>query len=607
MCNRSILSGLGILIGGLITLNSGCETQSEVAPTTGKPTAVVGSSAEPAAVLKKEPATRVLVCQGSENSAGKSVYYAADFMTRRLQRYPTFAEYAGLKSVSSCNEASTYVRAYEVYSKQKPNFEDETEPGTSTNASAVKQRSILPRTKILNGNQLVNWGYPSQSDDAAMSPIVYISQVNWLKNGTLDPVRIKVGTDADGNTLYANEFGEPAGACTGTFLNRHWILTAAHCMAAVELQSVFSNPQAPDGGPYLYVQDGGQPGDPYALHQGPTSYVIWWPSHVAGEEFSERTTIYGLTAYQFPHPGYDNQEQDLPTAEHYRGHTPDIALLYLPPWNQDDNWFLAPDVSKGSAVYIKAEEADGEIPTTLNFQIAGFGPNPVQLDTITKDDAGRVKRRLYGAPAPASLRLADSNFPYGKFGGALAVLGDNDAALCHGDSGGPLYVNLAEDPFETPKIVQYGIATAMYQQPPGEDKGPAIGQCSSSGNANGWMRLEKTKDVIDWINQKMEHAPAIARDATQQQSFNQCKRVELPTVGWVYQCWGEPCSSSGDCEDDETCEDAGADLDKNLQFCNVCPDPDPNKDQYGCACVKGQCVADPSKQPTLDAGPEEAP
>jgi len=601
----SLVPRLGIVVVGFFGLNLGCGVQPMVAPSTATPDAAVSSTAKTVAALEKEPATRVLACQGGERSDGKRTYYAVDYMTRKLQSYPSLAEYAGLESVSSCDEALAYVRAYDQYSKQKPKFESESDPKASANAATAKQRIVLPHLKVNGGDQLTNWGYPSQSNPTALpSPIVKITQVSWFASGELEPVRIKVGQNADGTPLYANEFGEAANYCTGTFLNRHWILTAAHCMAAVQLQSIWNNPPAPDGGPSLYIMDGGQPGDKYGVRVGVTSYMISWPDSVASGVYSETTDIFGVTAYQFPHESYDNVEQDEsvpPSAAHYRGHTPDIALLYLPPWNGASYW-LAADVSKGAAVYIKAEE--DQVPNTLPFRIAGYG---------SSSGLGPDFRKLTGAAAPVDLTFADPTYPYGwddpklgkgGFGGALAVLQDGDSGVCHGDSGGPLYVDLAEDPFETPTIIQYGISTAMYQSPPAGDPGPPIYACSNAGNVNGWMRLEKTKELIAWINGKMGSG-AIAKNASEQDLFNKCRPDKLKTVGNVYRCWGDPCSSSGDCPDGQTCVGAGMDLIEEREICHVCPlAPDIF---HSCECVRGQCMRDPSKQAALDAGDEEQP
>jgi len=136
-------------------------------------------------------------------------------MTRKPLTYPSLAEYAGLTSVTSCAEALAYVRAYDQYRGQHPDFENLPDPKAAQALPAESQRAILARLKVSHGTQLVDWGYPSATDPSAVqSPIVKITQVFWWAND-----RTAAFKDFQGCAL--NAFCERASSCTGTFINKN--------------------------------------------------------------------------------------------------------------------------------------------------------------------------------------------------------------------------------------------------------------------------------------------------------------------------------------------------------------------------------------------------
>jgi Trypsin len=118
-------------------------------------------------------------------------FYIFSAINRRLERFPELREATGLSSVSSCDDARTFMRLSNRYKDEHPDFDDvEIDPAY--------------------------WEWLRSASAKAPPP---------QESGGGDISKIWQGIP--GIKLPIVQFTPPG--CTGTFISDRWILTAAHC------------------------------------------------------------------------------------------------------------------------------------------------------------------------------------------------------------------------------------------------------------------------------------------------------------------------------------------------------------------------------------------
>lgn len=207
---------LGLIGAAAIADGTGCSsnpeppgqaTSSQGAPSPA-PSEVSLSAAQ---VLNSTSA--VLVCgqipKGYDDglSPTRSEWYVPHAMTRRLQLFPEFARQAGLDVVTSCAEARRFVAAYIAYRQLHPGFDANMPPDP------------LPVE------------YPPPPPDEELEPIPLAAKpvlptgpegiVPDILNGT--PL-------GDAPVVQIVDYAANGGLCTGTYIAKNWVVTAAHCM-----------------------------------------------------------------------------------------------------------------------------------------------------------------------------------------------------------------------------------------------------------------------------------------------------------------------------------------------------------------------------------------
>ncbi len=512
--------------------------------------------------LKDQPGTRVLKCT---DAYGSSSRYAVDDMTRKLVRFPSLAASIGLTSVSNCDEAISYAGGYDEYSGRNPGFEERPDPKWSGNPPTVDDRAILPRIKVKGGGKTDTWAFPTKDHPGTSpGPVVKIESVSWWPNGQ---EQIFHKTAADGIEYNANQFCEISSSCTAFFINRSWLLTAAHCMQNVNKFPVTYNPVMVDGlltcqypsepNPAStdpkYPQTGDHndylPGkDMHASHTGVARYVISWPANgdypndanqgVYSVRSNAEEIYYGVGLYQFPHEQYDptQGQPDLKQPENVgspirRG--PDVALLSMANWTSAAE-YMAPDLDNEAAMYIKGKptSATGNPGAGLTFWVAGYGYNPAQNDGALYDGVltGNVT-------FTADWQDQDTNNRFGGFGSvSMNVTSLAEVIVCSGDSGSPLYTVFTPVDGGPRKFIAYAVHSGAYQAPP--DDGRA---CSKPpGDILYWSRIEADDRLRQWMNVKMANGP-IATTEDEQGKYNQCQPMTDAVNGLYYKCWGDPC------------------------------------------------------------------
>jgi hypothetical protein len=443
-------------------------------------------------------------------------------MSRKLARFPSLAAYIGLTSVSNCDEAITYACGYDKYSERNPGFEEQPDPKWSSGPPAVDDRAILPRIKVKNGSKTLDWAFPTSTHpDSSPGPVVKIMHVVWSGNGK-DVTFKKTMKDGTQSKRGVDQFCEPYAFCTATFINRSWLLTAAHCMQDVNKASIRTNPGAlgTDGktlvNPYCLVpavpgvSDAQQPfldfTDQHTPREGVASYVISWP--VTGDDptddvpgsVSKQSTeaYYGVDLYQYPHEKYDptqgnnkNNPEDNGTPIR-RG--PDVALLSMAGWLQAAE-YMTPDLDNEGAMYIAGGSEWGPSVDKTLF-VAGYGYNPADNTLALYGGA------LNGAVSPRLVEfypgwLDDkplTEFGFGGFGIVSSdVTSDDQVVTCSGDSGGPLYYVFYPEGGGTRKFIQYAV-TSGHRNAPGVDD-----HCALVGGTSYWSRIEADDRMIEWM------------------------------------------------------------------------------------------------------------
>ena len=530
-----------------------------------------------------DQASRVIECQeGDSADAGSegalSTLYAVDAMTRKLHRFPSLAQYVGLTSVSSCEEAQSYVHAYDEYSTQNPDFEDRPDPLASSEPSAVGRAPILPHLKITNGSRDTYYDW----EKGKPSPIVMIVPVYWLDNNSTKKFKAQL-YDKNGalNTYTVNQFCEPVWTCTATFLDKYHLLTANHCMQNTGLRPVAKNAGYDPAHPTCPKT--GQPEDPKASQNksGYASWLILWSatsmpvgpttegSHPYSSEYPQTyipMTMLGVSAYQHPYPGY-----------HEGDNRRDLAILSIDPAQSADAYLPADISRQGGTVYLKA---GGSTPTSAendSFLIAGYG--------VVEGGSG-VVNQLNWTKAPKDLTWKYATYDDVATGTRHDV--DGHGITCLGDSGGPLYKNVAA-PGKPPKLVQYAVTSFSI----------VSGTCPPDGTAAAYMRLEYKDNStgknaqLDWINLELGTGVFFKTSSGERKMVTECTPATIadstdPKARDVYQCWGEPCGGPDQiaCSSGKTCVGSRENIPAGTQ-CLVCPDGT-------CNCIVGQCMTDVS-------------
>jgi len=137
---------------------------------------------------------------------GEAVQIPSWFNTRgmnaKLRFYPAFAEVLGLDRVSSCAEAEAYQAAYAQYASEHPNFDID---------QPYEGRPVPP--------------LPDHTP-----PVELTEKIAYGDIGPFAPV-VKL------NTTYKGKSYE----CTGTFIAKNWIMTAAHCLNIGEKPTIVAD------------------------------------------------------------------------------------------------------------------------------------------------------------------------------------------------------------------------------------------------------------------------------------------------------------------------------------------------------------------------------
>ena len=515
----------------------------------GAPAEAVGSGSEPAggggrvSIDPTAPGASI-VCTSEEQGASLFVLSA---MNHKLQTYPEFAQAIGLELVSDCESAARYSSGYEAYSAEHVDFDadEPLPPSSEVEPSPPSGPPSAPEEvqKIAGGE-----------DGIVNHPIVNISfktcsMGNCPNADTSWIVTVPGSTPVDLRRHPSN--------CTGTFIAKNWILTAAHCVTLVALDTCMEHgdklsectPTWDTWG--FWTIRGTRPNQ-----VGPQDTQLWARAYVMGG-WVGRSLLHNRATCTTP----NCFDPDLTAND-------DLALLYLPTDFDED---LFPRIEDNGAKRLSL----GTPASDWQLAFYGWG-QPLGTDPQT-GQAQRVLRRG-----------ADFFDQFNVLARRIDVVSTTSRPFpCAGDSGGPtMHVGLELD---TNNGVQSGLeaivgVSSVAQPPCGEPPLPGPGQ------------------AVTWSSTRVdhpEHRKFILDSMRRYHSNFSCTSRGLVGLE-ADECWGPPCSNNSRPADGgcplatQTCVNPGREITLRkgtagggFPTCSAC---NGSPQQGSCDCIVGQCL-----------------
>ena len=140
-------------------------------------------------------------------------WYSLTAINGTLKNFPRFAQFAGVETVSDCAGARDAIGAYEAYRVDHPGFDDNKhieDVNRPTAGAPPPDSTLVPK---------LGFGPGVAAGDLA--PVVLLQYVDPI--ATTDP----------SNPTIAN--------CTGSFIAKNWIVTAAHCLDVIDTSNLDAN------------------------------------------------------------------------------------------------------------------------------------------------------------------------------------------------------------------------------------------------------------------------------------------------------------------------------------------------------------------------------
>jgi hypothetical protein len=498
--DAAFLRGIGVVL---------CVGAMNLACSEGPAGGAPGSDRSPAPSEPQDPRApgAAIFCGVAAMPDGSSTpeLYVLYAMNEKLRQFPEFASAVGLEVVSSCEDARGFVEKYAAYYREHPAFDaDETlgeMPSGDTGRPPAAEPGGTTTSKIFNGQIAFN------------DPIIEI--VTSIPSDIPSSTR-QLWADVPDNEL-----------CTATFINKNWLLTAAHCLVLPALFDCMRAGKTP-----------AQCTNPGWDHYEHYEYRISRPT-------SDRIGKFWARAYIHPNWLANLSPDPILGANH------DIALLYVP---SEEDQQLLPDIDRNGAKRLSIVEPNVSWP----MRFYGYG----------EGSSGSLR---YGS-MDYTLMSEQSAVPNVILGQPLTV---DSPLLCKGDSGGPLMrtgialqTNLGS---ETGLEAIVGIASSSSDlcDTPTPEELPLV--------ATYWTRVDVDIHLNFIKNTMASNYPRFQNLRCTE------RRVANAPTDLVAECWGKACETTAECPAPQYCSNPDPAPIVPLRDCAAC--------DSGCDCIKGQCLS----------------
>jgi hypothetical protein len=483
-----------------------------------------GFAKKPAETLDPRAPGASVVCgvTGGDGQAPEIETYMLDTMNHKLGYYPEFAAAVGMDLVSDCDGARRFAREYAQYSAEYPGFDDD-EP-------------FVER--------------PDNDDPPpeASSPSTDVPKILTAPLATNNPVvRITITFPANAHSSWGPLLGEPV-SCSGTFLNKNWILTAAHCINLAAIRSCMvagqsvqaCTPKWDQWAQWRITGTRGTASTPYTVHDQLArgyGHEKWLGRN--------RPTNPELCA---------NQDGGCYDAELGADH--DLGLLYL---RTEDDHQLTPALEDNGAMRLSTVT-----PPNLSWPMHFYGWGEDRLGESA------LRRGTYN---PAYLR-----FDLTRQVVEATILDISAPVVCGGDSGGPLVRSgmVLDANLERKTNVEAIVGVASASTAGG-------GNCLGAVNHSYFFARIDTKDNQEFIKRILKRRHPYKRMPCTKRALVGGSTPE------VEECWGKPCAADVDCKDDSKfCWQSWQVISRQRSACDACRTV--TATSTTCDCIVGQCT-----------------
>lgn len=537
---------------------------------------------EPSAV---DEFASTIVCNEYTNIDDREMYVVSA-INRKLRYYPEFANAIGIHSVTDCASARAFAAGYEQYQTEHPHFDALQPRAAIPNLPPLPPQPAQTVTvpKIFNGSFPGTFNYPH-------NPIVSLI---WPR---------RIFTLSDDNIDVA--------ICSGTFIGKNFIATAAHCLERVHIaEDPLSTNQFTD--PLL----------------GYTNVTIAWAGPTGSTnplDGGNRINLPGNNVLQIPDDLY------LGSAGSKSDH--DFAILVLNPTVWDP--YLPPRSDDGSVMRLSMSSP--VIPPNCNPTqytncqrgfFGGYGDDTLKQEDFfhfipdggrggdggyVVNDSNTVLANLTNKP----LRIGSDYIV--QVGGTITKTGASidggtrtttealensfvtvphdattnvDGTFCHGDSGGAAYRQIDLGGTQGMMPLLLGVIS----------QGDTNGFARSDGKPGGLpcmrtgfnMLISSIDKQADRGRPQYDFIEKIMRRWYSNDAFS-CKIVLEPAntgnLGYL-ECWGQPCQDDMDCGANGYCDQQPLEVALNAPraVCPICSQLSLPTGASGCDCVYGQCL-----------------